>query len=152
LDSNNAQTATEALGWENTVVNGRTGSFTPIANNAAVAMASPWFFNSGSLNNFWVVDGFTFNLISSTIAAQGSVFLDILLNGTVTGNGYDATAFSGTFQLANPPSNSSLDKFTSRLSFTSVPDGGSTLLLLGMACTGMFLIKRKFATVAAPLS
>lgn len=152
LDSNDAQTATEVVGWENTVVNGRSGSFASIANNTAVAMASPWFFNSGALNNFWVVGGFSFNLISSQISTQNGIFLDVLLSGTVTGNGFDKTAFSGSFQLANPPSNSGLDKFTSRLSFTSVPDGGNTVLLLGMACVGMYVLKRKLATIVTPVS
>ena len=146
LNSSSAQTATEAVGWENTVVNGRSGSFLPIANDTAVAMASPWFFNSGNLNNFWVVGGFTFNLITSSIYSQDALFLNVVLAGTVTGNGYDATAFNGTLQLANPPANG-LTKFTSRLSFNAVPDGGNTVLMLGVACIGMYLIKRKLGTV-----
>jgi len=149
LDSTSSQTAHQAVAWENTVVNGRSGSFMPIANDTAVTMASPWFFNSGALNNFWLVGGFTFNLISSSIYSQDSLFLNVLLAGTVTGNGYDATAFSGTMQLANPPANG-ITKFTTRLSFSAVPDTSSTLLLLGMACVGMFVAQRKFgATVAS---
>jgi len=145
LNTGSAQTATEAISWENTVVNGRSGSFSGIANDTAVAMVAPWFFNSGALNSFWAVGGFTFNLISSSIYSQDSIFLNVVMNGTVTGNGFDATAFAGTFQLANPPANG-LTKFTSRLSFNPVPDGGSTVLLLGMACIGLALAQRKFAT------
>jgi len=151
LDSTSAQTATEAVGWNNTVVNGRSGTFLPIANNTQVTMASPWFFTSGALNNFWMVGGFTFNLISSSIALRDGTFLNVLLAGTVIGNGFDKTAFTGTFQLANPPANG-LTEFTSRMSFSSVPDSGSAMLLLGMACVVMFMLNRKLGTTVTPAS
>jgi hypothetical protein len=48
--------------------------------------------------------------------------------------------------VGNPAANG-VTTFTERMSFAplvnSVPDGGTTVLLLGMACTGMLLIKRK---------
>ena len=142
LDTGSAQTATEAIAWINTVVNATSGSFTTVANNSAVTLATPWFFNSGVLNNFWSVGGFTFNLASSSIYSQDSLFLNVVLAGTVTANGYDATAFTGTFQVANPPANG-VTTFTERLSFNSVPDGGTTALLLGSALSGLALIRRK---------
>ena len=145
LNSGNVQTATEALSWLNTVVNGASGTFSTIPDGTPVALASPWFFNSGALNNFWTVGGFTFNLLSSHVYSQDGLFLDVVMNGTVSGNSFDPTAFAGTFQVANPPANGSAI-FTERLSFSSVPDGGSTVLLLGVACVGMFLIKRKLGT------
>ncbi len=142
LNTTSASTATEALGWVNTVANGTSGAFAGIVNDTSVAMAVPWFFNSGALNSFWAVGGFTFNLISSSIYSQDAIFLNVTLKGTVTGNGYDATAFAGTFQLANPSANGA-SLFTQRLSFNSVPDGGSTALLLGMGLTGMAVVQRK---------
>jgi hypothetical protein len=149
LNSTSVQTATEALGWNNTVVNGKDGAFSTILNGTAVAMASPWFLNSGALNNFWMVGGFTFNLASSHIVSQDSLFLNIVLAGTVVGNGFDATAFTGTFQVANPPANG-ISTFTERFSFTNaVPDGGTTVLLLGSALLGMALIKRRLNQTAA---
>ncbi|MDR3459004.1 MAG: VPDSG-CTERM sorting domain-containing protein [Verrucomicrobiae bacterium] len=144
LNSSTVQTATEALAWNNTVVNATSGSFSSVANGAAVALASPWFFNSGALNNFWVVGGFTFNLASSAIYSQDSLFLNVVLAGTVTGNGFDATAFTGTFQVANPSADGHTT-FTERLSFNSVPDGGTTVLLLGSALSGLALIRRKLS-------
>jgi hypothetical protein len=151
LDSGNVQNATEAVAWYNTVVNGTSGSFTSIANGTAVALVAPWFFNSGPLNNFWVVGGYTFDLLSSKIYSQDGSFLNIVLAGTVYNKAFDPTAFNGTFQVANPPANG-VTVFTERLSFSSVPDGGSTVLMLGLACTGMFLIKRKLGTPAALVS
>ena len=143
LNSSSVQTATEALAWFNTVVNATSGSFTTVPNGTAVALATPWFFNSGAQPNFWITGGFTFNLISSAIYSQDNLFLNVVLAGTVTGNGFDATAFTGTFQVANPSANG-LTTFTERLSFNSVPDGGTTVMLLGAALSGMALIKRKF--------
>jgi hypothetical protein len=151
LNNGSVQNASEAISWFNTVVNGKSGSFAGIANDTPVAMASPWFFNSGPLNSFWLVGGFTFDLLSSHVYSQDALFLNVVLAGTVTGNGFDATAFSGTFQVANPPANG-ISTFTSRLSFNSVPDGGNTVLLLGMACIGMFAVKRKLGTTVTPIS
>jgi len=144
LDTGSAQTATEALAWVNTVVNATSGSFTTVANGSSVTLATPWFFTSGPVGSFWSVGGFTFNLSSSSIFSQNALFLDVVLAGTVTGNGYDATAFSGTFQVANPPANGTTT-FTERLSFNSVPDGGTTVLLLGSALSGLALIRRKLS-------
>jgi len=142
LNSSSVQTATETVSWINTVVNGTSGTFIGIADGTPVSLAAPWFFNSGLLNNFWAVGGFTFKLLSSTIYSQDSLFLNVILNGTVSGNGFDTTAFAGTFQVANPSANGQAI-FTQRLSFSSVPDGGTTVLLLGVAFAGMAFIKRK---------
>jgi hypothetical protein len=142
LNSGSVQTATEANAWFDTVVNATSGSFTTVANGSAVTLATPWAFTSGPISGFWSVGGFNFDLISSTVHSQDGLFLNVVLNGTVTANGFDATAFSGTFQVANPSANG-LTTFTERLSFNSVPDGGSTMLLLGSALTGLGLLRRK---------
>lgn len=145
LNSSSVNTATAATAWFNTVAASPSGSFVGIVNQGdAVAMtgATPWSFNSGALANFWSVDGFAFNLISSSIYSQVGGFLNVLLNGTVSGHGFDVTAFSGSFQVANPSSDGP-STFTSRLSFNSVPDGGTTVMLLGGALLGLSLLKRK---------
>jgi hypothetical protein len=73
---------------------------------------------------------------------SGNAYLSVYLVGTVTGNGFDATAFTGSFQVSDPSVNG-LATFTTRLSFNSVPDGGTTVILLGAALSGLALIKRK---------
>ena len=145
LDSATANSATAATAWFNTVAATPSGSFVGIVNNGdAVSMtgATPWNFNSGALANFWSVDGFTFNLASSSIYSQVNGFLNVLLAGTVTGNGFTATEFNGTFQVSDPASKLP-QTFTERLSFNSVPDGGTTVMLLGGALMGLALLKRK---------
>jgi len=149
LNTTSVQTATEALSWISTVANGADGSFSGIADGTPVALATPWFFNSGPLNNFWKVGGFTFDLVSSHIYSQDALFLNIVLAGTVSGNGFSSTAFDGTFQVANPPANGSAI-FTERFSFSApVPDGGTTALLLGTSLVAMALFKLKFGESAA---
>lgn len=145
LNSTSANSATAATAWFNTVAASPSGSFVGLVNNGdAVLMtgATPWSFNSGALANFWSVDGFTFNLISSSIYSQVGGFLNVSLAGTVIGNGFNATAFNGTFQVADPAS-SGPETFTERLSFNSVPDGGTTVVLLGLGLLGLGLFRKK---------
>jgi hypothetical protein len=146
LNTPNATTASTVVGWINSHVETSSGDFALYtALNDAVFFYAPWNFNSGPLPNFfWTVKGFKFSLSASAIYSQGPIFLDVVLTGTVSGNGFDATAFEGTFQVANPPSNAGLAQFSERLSFNSIPDGGTTALLLGAALSGLALIKRKF--------
>lgn len=144
LNSGSVQTATEVLSWMNTTVGTDSGSFTTVVPGTSVLLAPDWMLNSGPLNNFWTVDGFTFNLVSSSVYAQNGTFLNVLLSGTVSGNGYDPTDFTGTFQVGNPAANG-MTSFTERLSFASAaPDRASTLGLLGLTCLGMALVKRKY--------
>lgn len=142
LDDDSVQAATKTVAWINTVVNGGSGSFAVVPINSPVVLMSPWSFTSGVINNFWTVGGFTFNLVSSSIHSQDSLFLNVVLVGTVTALNYDPSVFSGTFQVANPSANGQAI-FTQRLSFSAVPDGGTTWILLGLSLVGIALIKRK---------
>jgi hypothetical protein len=153
LNGPNVETATEVISWIDNTVGKSSGAFAGIPAGTAVALASPWSFNSGPLNNFWMVGGFTFNLLSSSSAIQsigGILFLNVALSGTVTGNGFDPTTFSGTFQAADPAANGQTI-FTERLSFANnavgVPDGAYTAMLLGFTCLGLGVFKYKFSPV-----
>jgi hypothetical protein len=145
LNSGSVNTATAVIanGWSNTVVGAVSGSFAGIAVNTPVTMtSSQWNFVSGTLPAFWSVGGFTFNLSSSSIFSQAGGFLNVLLAGTVSGNSFDVTPFNGSFQVSDPSANGQVT-FTERLSFNSVPDGGTTVMLLGGALMGLGLLKRK---------
>jgi hypothetical protein len=147
LDSSSAQTAAEVVTWGPNVVGSTSGSFVSVAIGSAVTLAPAWFFTSGSVNNFWSVGGFTFNLTSSSIHSQDSLFLNDILTGTVSGNGFTTTAFSGAFSVQNPPSDGKL-QYTESFSFnppvTPVPEGGNTAMLFGAALSGLALVKSKF--------
>jgi hypothetical protein len=142
LNTSSVNTATEVVSWGVNTVTSDSGTFPTALIGTTVTLFSPWKFNSGPQNNFWSVTGFTFNLSSSSIFYQGNGLLYVIIAGTVSGAGYAATAFSGAITIQNPPGKGAT--FSESLSFNSVPDGGTTVLLLGSALSGLALIKRKF--------
>ena len=144
-DTTSAGTATEVVNWVNPKVNGTDGAFTGIADGTAVNFVSPWFFNTGSaINNFWSVGGFSFQLLSSWIVSQGAAG-SIVVNGTgiVSGNNYTPTVLGWSFTSQDPAVTQNPLTFTFSASANSVPDGGATLMLLGIALSGVALLKRK---------
>lgn len=151
LDTGSVVTATKVVSWGTNTVGAESGTFAlyngGIPIGTQVTLAAPWNYSTGgALANFWQVGGFTFNLLSSTSAVfvlNGTTYLNIALVGTVSGNGFTATAFTGSFSTQNPPADGVVT-FTESLSFNSVPDGGTTVLLLGTALSGLALLKRKF--------
>jgi hypothetical protein len=132
-----------ANSWNNVFVGSDSGNFGSIATGSAVTMTtSQWNFVSGALPAFWSVGGFTFDLSSSSIFSQGGGFLNVLLSGSVSGNGFDVTPFTGHLQITDPSSDNDVT-FQAQLSFNPVPDGGTTVMLLGGALMGLGLLKRK---------
>jgi hypothetical protein len=150
LDGAKANSSTEVVSWGANAIGLHSGTFSALTSAATVALASPWFFNSGALNNFWVVtDGlnnYTFNLSSSSVYATSGTSITIALAGTVFSNlkGLDPTAFTGSMTIQDPsvPGENGFT-YTESISFNSVPDGGTTALLLGSALSGLALIRRK---------
>jgi hypothetical protein len=149
-DSAHADTATEVLSWGFNTIAINSGTFAGLSPAATVAFASPWFFNGGSLNNFWVVSNgaqtYTFDLTSSHETSTSAVSATIFLTGTVLSNvlGLSPTAFTGNFTLQDPSTaNGNTFSYSESMSFGSVPDGSSTSLLLGGTLTGLGLIRRR---------
>jgi hypothetical protein len=148
LNTNSASTATMVIGWHGLGLGGlpqvasHDGDFNGFVNDGdAVTIAFPWSFNSGKVPNFWSVDGFVFNLTSSSITIQGSGAVTVAGTGTISGHGFDAAAGTWNFTTQNPSANS-------RFSFSSaggaVPDGGSGVALLGIALVGIECLRRAF--------
>ncbi len=145
-------TATKVTSWISPTISANgTGSFAPtILNGASVSVFSPWVFNTSStINSFWTVGAFTFQLTSSTISSVSPGDLSVALVGTVTSTiaGLDPTAFTGYFNLTPPTAGTgNVWTFSDSFSFGPsgvVPDGGTTVMLLGAALSGLALIKRK---------
>jgi len=144
LDTTSAGSATEVVNWFSPTVNGTSGGFTTVANGTSVSLVSPWFFTTTSpVNSFWTVGGFTFQLLSSSITFQGSG--SVIVNGTgiVSGNGYTPTTLGWSFSTQDPAVTQNPSTFTFSASANSVPDGGATVMLLGIALSGVALLKRK---------
>jgi len=149
-DTSSAGTATEVTSWINPVVGATpTGSFNIITPGTGVNFTtSIWSFNDAStINPFWMVDGFTFELLSSSIVVQGGTypagFVFVSGTGIVSGNGYTPTQLSWSFTSQDPKAGSGPDNWTFSASAASVPDGGATVMLLGIALSGVALLKKK---------
>jgi hypothetical protein len=143
LNSGSVNTATAVTGWLDEMGNGPTvesvsGVFAQFATVGDTVTFTPtWSFNSGPIATFWTVDGFTFDLIASNIIYQANGFLSVYGTGTITGNGYTSTG-TWRFSSQDDPSNGVFS-----FSASTVPDGGATVALLGLALAGIEGIRRK---------
>jgi hypothetical protein len=161
LDTSSANTATEVISWNTSTVGGDSGTFATmgVLANSTAMINGPFSFVSSFAApgmSFWTVTGsggivFTFNLLSSVIYSQGGGFLNVNISGTVSASGpgsagLDMTPFSGTFSVSNPSQNGTA-QFSQNLQFfpptSAVPDGGTTVLILGASLSGLALIRRK---------
>jgi hypothetical protein len=105
---------------------------------------SPWTFNSGSIPNFWSVDGFTFDLLSSAIISQtggpGTGSLHVAGTGTVSGNNFTPTAGTWNFTTQDPSASA---KFSFSAA-TAVPEPSSVFLCaIGLAAIAAVKFLRK---------
>jgi hypothetical protein len=145
--TNNIGSATQVLSWVNGTVQSRSGAYSSIAVNSAVSLAAPWSFNySGSpIVGFWSVGGFSFDLTSSFLVSNDGTFISAKGFGTLNGpSGYDATAGTWTFTTQSPDA----EGIFSFSASSSVPDGGTTAVLLGVALLGVAAVARRRGTSA----
>ncbi len=160
FNTNSLATATQVTNFKtmagfgldhSAVVTDATGSFaTTVVMGDIASFPSLYQFNpSAPATPLWTVGGFTFDLTSSTVMLQNSKFLVIEGIGILTGNGFDATV--GRWAFTSQQSDGS-----NRVSFSfssnnaavpgQVPDGGTTVALLGAALVGVAALRRKLAT------
>jgi hypothetical protein len=102
-----------------------------------------WILSPSTLTpGLWSVGGFTFDLLSSTIVTQNVQSLFITGTGIVSGPGFDPTNMEWNFTTQ-----SSRGILRTILSFSAdgvaVPDGGSAVALLGIALTGIEVLRRR---------
>lgn len=146
FDTNSLATATRVNTFKDVTVMSRDNDFATTINvGDSVTMAEPWIFTpSTPTPGLWSVGGFTFDLDSSTVVLQNSNFLLITGTGTLSGNGFDPTVGSWSFTSQTPMANG-VFSFSSGSATQGVPDGGTTVALLGVALAGIEIIRRKLA-------
>jgi hypothetical protein len=162
LNNASAAAATGVINWY-----GAGGVGNPIVQNVSgtldtlvdptnpVSFAPAWNFNSGAVPSFWSITvpggSLTFNLTSSSILSQGGTpgttgFVNVGGTGTMTGPaGYDSNTFAWSFSVQDPSAMEAPGAtFSIRAGNVNVPDGGSSLLMLGSVLIGFFALSRRF--------
>ena len=127
------------------VLGGNTGDFAGFAVGTPVVMASYTFDPSTITNGLWSVNGFTFNLLTSTVDQRSATFLSVSGTGIITGPpGFDPTPGVWAFTTQNAGGGPH-DTFSFSANTTvAAPDGGMTLTLLGAALLGLAAFRAKF--------
>ena len=143
-DTMSLATATRVNTFLDVTVMSDDGDFSSFVNvGDSVTMAQPWIFTpSTPTPGLWSVGGFTFDLDGSTVVLQNSDFLVISGSGTVSGNGFDPTPMTWNFTSQSPDANG-VFSFSASGNAGGVPDGGTTVALLGFALIGLELLRRK---------
>jgi hypothetical protein len=139
-------TATAFTGFTSVVVAaGPTGSYVGTAGDAVVMF--PFTFSPVTLpvSPLWLTTpggvDYWFNLTSMSVNTHNSAVLDISGSGILHIDGFTDTPGTWVFTA-----NSLSDTFSfSSSNGTTVPDGGTTALLLGAALSALGLIRRKLA-------
>src|SRR5438874_156776 len=152
FDTHSLLTATRINTWFDahgnagfsSVTSGGTGDFASIPAGTQATMAQPWIFNpSTATPGLWSVGGFTFDLLSSTIVAQTTTLLAISGTGTVSGNGFAPTSMDWMFTAQNAGGhNMTTFSFSANGVSGAVPDGGTTVMLLGGALGALGMARR----------
>ncbi len=149
FNTSSLTTASSATFSDVLVLGGNTGTFASFAVGTPVVMASYTFDPSTITNGLWSVNGFTFNLLSSTVEQRTATFLSVSGTGIITGPaGFDATpgvwAFTSQNAGGHPHDTFS---FSANTEGGAVPDSGMTLALLGTGLMGLAAFRAKFAKV-----
>ena len=144
FDTDSLATATRIDSF-NTTVTSSDGDFAQFVNPSdAVTMAQPWIFSASTPTlGLWNVGGFTFDLASAIVVSQDSMMLALSGTGVVSGHGFSDT--SGTWDYVwRWDSSEGVFSFTSDYDAIGVPDGGPTIMLLGLGIAGLAIARRKF--------
>jgi len=113
------------------VLGGNSGTFAGFAVGTPVVMASYTFDPSTITNGLWSVNGFTFNLLTSTVTDPP---------------GFDPTPGMWAFTSQNAGGRPH-DTFSFSANTEAIPDGGMTLALLGAGLMGLAVFRAKFGKV-----
>ena len=145
FDTNSLMTATRVNTFKNVTVMSEDGDFaSSVSDGDAVVMAQPYIFSpSTPTPGLWSVGGFTFDLATSTVDFRSSQALFITGTGTISGNGFMDTPGTWSFTTQTPFAGRGVFSFSSGSSAAGVPDGGTTVALLGLAFFCVELARRK---------
>ena len=127
-----------------------TGTYGGVLDATPVTFASPFNFGGAlPINNLWSFGpgGFAFDLLAITmpitrVGTTDSGGLIIIGTGTLRATGFDPTP--GTFSFSANSTQTEFRFGATNEAVAQVPDGGSTLGLLGLGLLGLSSIRRRF--------
>jgi hypothetical protein len=149
FNTSSLTTASSATFSDVLVLGGNSGTFAGFAVGTHVVMASYTFDPSTITTGLWSVNGFTFNLLSSTVVSRSAIFLSVSGTGIITGPaGFDPTPGTWAFTSQNSGGRPhDTFSFSANTEGGVVPDGGMTLALLGAGLMGLAAFRAKFGKV-----
>ena len=160
VDMNGQVTLDNTLGLANgatgftlvSVVNTPDGAFTGTAGSGVTFNPFAWNPSSAPVTPLWKFTSagslYSFNLASLSVVGQSSSFLNLTGVGTLTisGGTYDPTPGNWSFTITSSTGGSAPNfEFGFVSSTSAVPDGGSTVALLGCALVALGGLRRKLA-------
>lgn len=124
FNKNSLTKASSITGWMNPRVLGDSGSFVSFATpGSGVTMSTPWFFATSTPSFvLWTVDGFTFDLTSSSIVSRSRKSISVDGTGTVTGDGFDQATGEWTFTYSGSRSRGKHHRSSSGFLFSFTAD------------------------------
>ncbi len=150
-DSGDIDTATAFGSFDQVVVNSVSGSYATAGVLAGTTISMTAFqfapFGSSVMPLWQTTSGSvlaSFDLTSVTIVSQGGGFLALKGQGTLHLQGYDDT--TGYWKFSSQQGDTTFSFSSSdAATTTSVPDGASTLTLVGLALSGLGVLRKHLA-------
>jgi len=129
-------TATQVTDFKGGAVQSADGDFSsiPVLTPVSVDGGDGWAFNTVApgISGFFSVGGFTFDLTESSVVYQLGGFVGVQATGFISHPGFDTTPAVLNFTSQEPTANG-VGSYSASL--TALPDGGNTLITMGMAFT-----------------
>ena len=133
--------------WTLAEVEVGSGSFDTVVDGTSVFFPQPWIFNPSTvMTPLWTIggpEGFTFDLTSSSTVFQSKHFLAIGGTGMLKANGFEDTPATWRFTTQGVAAENKFS-WSSSIVAHAVPDGGTSVLLLGGSLLALHGLRRQF--------
>lgn len=147
LDDTDLDSATQASSFGFSFVTSGSGDYSGTV-GSSVSWNTPfsWSPPNTPIDDLWsFVDAgvtYTFDLDTITIVSQDSTFLNLTGTGTLQATGFTDTSGVFSFSITDTDDDATFT-FGFASSNATIPDGGTTMLLLGSALIGIGALRRK---------
>ena len=129
------------------------GDFASVLGQVVTFDQDPWTFDQNLWSTdpgtgpLWTVGGFTFNVNSTSYTVTplaNSIALEVVGTGYVSKSGSENSSGTWILTCQQTPDNNTVTTLTWSSAASSVPDGGMTVAMLGVALMGLHGARRMF--------